>query len=288
MTWVSGFSPFRFKTMVMGTGALSKDAIDSGTGEHIVVGPDVTFAYKGGTEIDILDDNVKKEMYNRINRSYTNRLFVAYIEEDDEIQIWMPTTLTVPDEVWCQNVIKETWYRKVRTMTGFGYYQEQSSFTIGDLIGTIGEQNWKFGDALLKAGSPTTLVGDTNGNVYKLDKTTLNNGTSAIESEFQTPDFSLPDSADYMNKFMRVPQLIFEAAGQSVTTEYSVNSGDTWLPTQGGSGNTTTLSSTYNVYQQDFDVVSRKIRFKFRNSTLSKGFKLRYYAFYWMLRSGRK
>lgn len=288
MRWVGGHTPFRFQTMVLGTGALSKDSIDSGTGEHLVVGPDVTYAYKGGTEIEILDDKIKKTMYGRLSREYANRLFVIFIEEDDELQIWIPTSAQVPDEVWCTNVIDENWYRKYRTMTAAGYYQEQGSITIGDLIGTIGDQNWRFGDALMKAYAPITIVGDNNGYIYQLDKTTLNNGSTAIENEFQTPDFSLPDTQDYMNKFMRVPQLIFEAAGQSVTTEYSVDSGDTWMPTQGLGGNITTLDSSYAIYQQDFDVVTRKVRFRFRNVTLSSGFKLRYFGFYWMLRSGRR
>ena len=288
MTWVGGHTPFRFKTQVLGTGALSKDSIDSGTGEHMVVGPDVTYAYKGGKEIEILDDKVKKMMYGRINREYANRLFNFYIEEDDELQIWIPTDTAYPDEVWCLNVVDETWYRKVRTMTTAGYYQEATSLTIGDLIGTIGEQNWKFGDALVKAYAPITLVGDKDGYVYKIDKTTLNNDGSAITNEFQTPDFVMPDSEFYMNKYMRTTQLIYEVAGQSISTYYSTDSGESWNPTQGAGGNTVALSSIYSNYQQDFDVTSKKIRFKFLNSTASSGYRLRYYGFYWILRSGRR
>lgn len=287
MTWVGGHTPFRFKTQVLGTGALSKDSIDSGTGEHLVVGPDVTYAYKGGTEIEILDDKIKKVMYGRLNRLYANRLFTIYIEEDDELQIWIPTDTDYPDEVWCTNVIDETWYRKSRTMTCAGYYTEQSSLTIGDLVGTIGEQNWRFGDALVKQYAPITLVGDNNGYVCKIDKTTLNNDGSAITNEFQTPDFVLPDSQDYMNMDMRTSQLIYEAAGQSISTFYSVDSGETWNPTQGAGGNTVSLTSGYRRYQQDFDIISDKIRFKFLNNTVSSGYRLRYYGFYWRPRARR-
>lgn len=288
MTWVGGHTPFRFKTQVLGTGALSKDSIDSGTGEHMIVGPDLTYAYKGGTEIEILDDKIKKTMYGRLNKEYANRIFVIYIEEDDELQIWIPTDTAYPDEVWCTNVIDEIWYVKARTMTCAGYYQEQSTFTIGDLIGTIGDQNWKFGDTITKAYAPITLCGNNSGYVYKLDKTTLDNGGTAVTNEFQTPDFVLPDSADYMNRFMRVNQLIYEASGQSVSTYYSTDSGSSWSPTQGAGGQTVSLASTHAFYQQDFDVTSRKIRFKFLNTTVSSGFNLRYYGFYWLVRSGRR
>ena len=287
MTWVGGHTPFRFKTQVLGTGALSKDAIDSGTGEHMVVGPDVTYAYKGGKEIEILDDKIKKVMYGRLNREYANRLFLIYIEEDDELQIWIPTDTAYPDEVWCTNVVDETWYRKSRTMTCAGYYQEASSLTIGDLIGTIGEQNWRFGDALVKKYAPTTLIGDQNGYVYKIDKTTLNNDGSAITNEFQTPDFVLPDSPDYMNMDMYTTQLIYEAAGQSISTFYSTDGGETWNPTQGAGGNTVSLASGYKRYQQDFAVTSDKIRYKFLNTTASSGYRLRYYGFFWRARARR-
>lgn len=288
MQWVGGHTPLRFKTQVIGTGALSKDSIDSGTGEHLVVGPDVTFAYKGGSNIEILDDRIKKTMYGKMAREYINRTFTLFIEEDDELQVWIPTSASVPDEVWCTNVIDETWYRKSRTMTCAGYYQEASSLTIGDLVGTIGEQNWRFGDALVKSYSPITLCGDNNGAMYKLDKTTLNNNGAAITNEFQTPDFVLPDSSDYMNNFMRVNQLIYEVAGQSVTTEYSTDGGESWQPTQSAGGNVVALTSGYGQYQQDFDVTTRKIRFRFRNTTASSGFSLRYYGFYWIPRSGRR
>ena len=288
MIWVGGHTPFRFQTMVAGTGAVSKEGITNIGGEHICFGPDVVFTYKGGYETEVIDDVVKKTMYSRLNGEYAGRLFLAFIEEDDELQIWMPTDTEYPDEVWCMNTVGENWYKKTRTMTGFGYYQQQSSFTIGDLIGNIGDQNWRFGDALTKAYYPITLVGDQNGYVYKLDKMTSDNAGVAITNEFQTPDFVLPDEPDYMNYFMRVPQLIFEALGDSVTTTWSSDGGNTWSPTQGAGTNTTTLDSNYKVYQQDFDCTVRKIRFKFYNNTVSSGFSLRYYGFYWIPRSGRR
>ena len=288
MIWVGGATPFRFYTMVEGTGVLNKEAITSVGGEHLVFGPDLVYSYKGGYEIEILDDPIKRTMYNRLDRAYSGRIFMMYVEEDDELQIWIPTSSAYPDEVWCRDMTTEVWYTKTRSMTGYGYYQEASSLTIGDLTGTIGEQNWKFGDMLVKAYAPITLVGDSNGKVYKLDKTTLNNDGVAITNEFQTPDFVLPETPEYMNYFMRVPQLLFEAKGQSVSIERSEDEGSTWNPTQGGGGNTVTLDSTYRIYQQDFDVVTRKIRFRFRNLSAGSGFYLRYYGFKWLPRSGRR
>ena len=288
MLWVGGVTPFRFYTMVEGVGCISKEGVTSVGGGHTVLGPDTVYEYKGNTEVNILDDNVKKGMYSVLDGLYATRSFLLYIEEDDELQVWIPTTTAYPDDVWCFGLIKDNWYRKARTMTGFGYYQAQSSLTIGDLVGTIGEQNWRFGDMLTKAYSPITLVGNNNGKVFKLDKLTLNNDGVAIVNEFQTPDFVLPETEEYMNQFMRVPQLIFEASGQSVTTHWSEDGGLTWNPTESSGANTTTLDSVVRDYQQDFDCVVKKIRYRFFNNTVSSGFNLNYYGFKVMIRSGRK
>ena len=288
MIWVGGHTPFRFITQVTGTGLMSKEAVTDVGGQHMVFGPDVIYAYKGGREIDVLDDDVRPTIYGNINDEYSNRVFLAYIEEDDELQAWLPTTTNFPDTVWCYDTVKEVWYRKVRSMMGYGYYQEQGSITIGDLTGTIGEQNWTFGSRLVKKYSPITLVGDTNGKVYKLDKTTLNDDGAAIENEIQTPDFVLSDTKEYLNMFMRVSQLAFEAKGQSITTDWSDDGGETWSPTATVGNNVTALDSVYRFYQQDFDTVSRRIRFRFRNVTVSSGFYLRYHGFYWIPRSGRR
>jgi len=274
--------------MVTGTGGLSKDGMTNIGGELIVFGPDVIYGYKGGTEIDILDDNIKKTLYANLSSEYAGRSFMMYVEEDDEFQLWIPTLNDDPDEVWCYNVVREVWYIKDRRMLGYGFYKRDSALTIGDLIGTIGEQNWRFGDALTKAYAPMTLIGDNGGKVYILDKNTLDNGATAITNEFQTPDFVLPDTPEYMNKFMRVTQLLFEAKGNSVTTSYSVDGGQTWAPTSTPGNNTTTLDSVYDVYQQDFDVVCRKVRFKFYNNTAASKFVVRYYGIPWKERSGRR
>lgn len=292
MYWVGGHTPFRFRTMVTGTGALSKEAVTSVGGEHMVIGPDVVYAYKGDNTTEVIDDVIKKTMYDQINDEFSNRVFLLFLEEDDELQVWIPTDTDYPDTVWCMDVVKEIWYQKARTMMGFGYYQSTTAITIGSLVGTIGEQTWRFGDRLVKAYRPITLVGDrtsaTMGKVYRIDKSTLNNDGTAITSVFETPDFVLPDTPDYMNKTMRVKQLLFEARGHSVDTSYSTDGGASWKPTQ--ASNTTTLSSAYpeDPDQQDFDSTSRKIRFRFMNDTVTSGFRLRYYGFYWLLRSGRR
>jgi hypothetical protein len=286
--WVGGQTPFRFQTVVAGTGAINKDCITEIGGGHMILGPDVTYVYKGVPDIEIVDDDIKRTMYGRMDGAYLDRAFLMYVEEDDELQVWLPVGQTTPDEGYTYDVVNEVWYLKNRNISGYGYYQAQSSITIGDLVGTIGEQDWTFGSQLIKQFFPITLVGDANGKIFNLDKTTLDNDGTAIENEFQTPDFVLPDTPEYMSHSMRVHKLIFEAKGQSVTTEYSIDGGASWNPTQGAASNTTSLVSIYKDYEQDFETDARRIRFKFLNTTAASGFQLRHYGFNWNKRSGRK
>jgi hypothetical protein len=291
MTWVGGHTPFRFQTMVSGTGALGKESTEDMGGQHVVFGPDAIYYYDGETEIDVIDDPIHKTLYNKLNADtdILGRAMLFYVEEDNELQLWIATsTNEIPNEIWCYDVVNKVWYTKARTMTGFGFYQKQSALTIGDLVGTIGEQNWRFEDTITKTNFPITLVGDSGGKVYYLDKLTLDDNGTAISNEFQTPDFVLPNTAEYMNKFMRISKLLVEAKGQSITVEWSEDGGGTWNPCGSAGDNTRTLTGAFDIYDFDFDVVARKIRFRFTNNTAASGFTLRYYGFYHILRSGRR
>lgn len=293
MTWVGGQTPLRFDTISSAATILGKRSVVDVNGPHIVMGNDKLYActystYYSQVEIKAIDEAVRGSIYSGLNNAMQARSFLRYDERANEVQAWIPTTTDYPDTVWCLNVEKGNWYRKTRTMMGYGEYAEQATLTIGDLTGTIGEQQWKIGDATTRANFPITLVGDHNGKIYKLYTGALNNDGIAITNVFETPDFTLPDTEEYQNKFMRVPLLLYEAYGQSVTTSWSDDGGRTWNPTQGGGNDTQALTDFWDMYQQDFDCVVRKIRFRFRNITVSSGFHLRYYGFEWRVRSERR
>lgn len=287
-TWIGGHTPFRFKTIVAGTGAMNKDCIVNTPKGHAVLGTEDAFIYTGNRTLQPISQAIKKTIYARIDGAYTARAFMLPVKADDEVQIWVPVEKTTPDEGYTWNRVDDAWYLKDRNISGYGFYQEQSSLTIGELVGTIGEQDWTFGSQLTKQYFPITLVGDANGKVYKLDKATLDNAGTAIVNEIQTPDFVLPGIPEYMNKDMYISMFIFEAKGQSITTTYSTDGGNTWAPTQGAGTNVTALTSIYKDYQQFFDADAKMIRFKFYNEAAASGFHIRHFAYYWILRTGRR
>lgn len=300
MDWVGGQTPLRFTLMYGEDGILGKDAVEDIGGAHAVMGKKYLYLYKGDSSIVRLDENISPTLYSQIDGTYQNRSFIIYDKSNDELMFWVATATAYPDEVWVLGMISKAWYRRDKTMLGFGYYVSQSSLTIGDLTGTIGEQNYRIGDYLVRANSPLVLIGNNDGKVFKLDTTTYNNDGVAITNEFQTPDFIAPGTVAKslvdaysakqpdLESFFRVPQLIYEARGSSITTEWSDDGGATWKPTAAAGNNTVTLTGTYEFYQQDFDATVRKIRYRFLNTSASSGYQLRYYGFKWIPRSTRR
>ncbi len=300
MTWVGGQTPFRFTTIYTGDGAAGKECVTNVSGDHAVIGTRYLYTFTGDRKVTAIDEKINKSFYDSLNTLYINRSLVIYDKDQSELQFCIPTSGSVPDDIWALNSIDSNhpWYRKSRTFSGAGTATTQSTVTIGDLVGTIGDQNLRIGDYLSLSNFTFSIIGNTSGKVFKVSSSTYNNDGSAVVNEFQTPDFTSPISTSILSgkntnegslgDFFRCNQLFYEAKGDSVTTEYSTDGGSTWNPTQGNSTNTQTLTSNYTVYQQDFDTTAGKIRYRFRNASASSGFFLRYYGFKYISRSTRK
>lgn len=283
-TWVGGHTPFRFDPLIDGYGALSKDSVAVVEGYHVVIDNADIYVCNGSADPQLIDALIQQYLYNNLAGIYSDRTFVRFSKIDNEIEFWICYQQTTPDQGFTFNQVNANWYIRNRNISGFGIYQTQSYLTIAQLIGTIAQQNFTFGSQTAKSFFPITLLGDVNGKVYQLSKQATTNSGTAIISEFQTPDFVSPDSNSFEDKNMRVSRFIFDALGTSVTTQYSIDGGMTWKVTQGSGSNVTTLTSTFTEYEQYFETDAKKIRFRFTGGP----FTIRYYAFDWMPRSGRR
>lgn len=283
-TWVGGHTPFRFDPLITGYGALSKDSVEFVEGYHVVIDNADVYVTNGTNEVQNIDAPIQQYLYNNLNGQYAARTFTRFSKIDNEVEFWICNNATTPDQGYTFNQINANWYIRSRNISGFGTYQTQTYLTIGELIGTIAQQNFTFGSQTIKSFFPITLLGDVNGLVYQINKTsTTNNGTS-IPSEYHTPDFVLPDTPEFENKFMRVNKFVFDAFGSTVTVQYSIDGGITWNACQGGGTNVVTLTSAFSIYEQYFETNTNKIRFRFTGGP----FTIRYFAFTWMLRSERR
>lgn len=283
-SWVGGHTPFRFDPLVYGYGALSKDSILSVEGYHVVIDDGDIYVCNGTASIQTIGTPIDITLFNNLNGQYAARTWTRFNKIDNEIEFWICYQDSTPDQGFTFNQNDTNWFIRSRNISGFGTYQSQSFLTIGELIGTIAQQNFTFGSQVLKSFSSIILVGTSAGQVFQLNKTSMTNNGAPIPSEFQTPDFVCPETPDFENKSMRVSRLMFEASGVSVTTQFSIDGGMTWFSTQGKNTNITILTSTFQEYEQFFETDAKKIRFRF----IGGPFSIRYYAFDWMLRSGRR
>lgn len=290
MEWVGGQTPFRFTTMVPNKTCAGKDCVYGVEGIHFVIGVDAAYAYAGEKDVEQIDTAIHSSLFEAIDQTYIIRSFLIWLEKESEIQFWVPTTDEYPDSGYCYNTKDKAWYVRSRIVSGFGFYESSTALTIGDLTMTIGEMNFTIGSTLVRSNTPFVLFCDPdNSAILKSDVLTLNNNGSAIENVYETPDFVYPEGDPEASSFKSflISQLLVRAKGQSVTTEYSTDEGLTWNPTEAGGNNTITLSSVYAMYQQDFQITVKQIRFRFRNVTASSGFTIDYYAFAWQPRSIR-
>lgn len=284
-TWVGGHTPFRFDPLIKGYGALSKDSVTFVEGYHVVIDNADIYVCNGTSEVQVIDAAIQQYLFNNLNGLYTARTFTRFSKIDNEIEFWICSQNTTPDQGFVFNQVNANWYIRSRNISGWGTYQTQSLLTISELVGTIADQNFTFGSQILKSFFPITLLGNISGQVFQLNKTSVNNNGTAIPSEYNTPDYVQPgDPNNFENKFMRVGKFIIEATGTTVTVQYSIDGGMNWNPTQSNGTNIIALSNIPTIYEQYFEVNCNRIRFKFTGGP----FAIRYFAFSWMLRSERR
>ena len=267
--------PFSFYTRVTGIGLAAPLAIANLGSEHIFLGWDNIYSYRGGREVLWVGDAIKKELFDIINPQYVHRSFMVYVEEDDEIRLHIPTgESTTPDVYFSYNITKKTWSRGVRSYTGFGYHTVASAITWASVgagaTAPWNDQTTRWNDITLQALAPLTLYGDSSGIVHNYDDSEYNLDGVAIDAWLETKDFVTGEG--YRRTLTNWMQLQFEVRGHSVDISYSTDFGVSWSDAV-----TFSITSTteWEMLNYDFEANGTQIRFKFRNTNVDETFELR-------------
>lgn len=247
-------SPFPTAAMTDEIGLAAPDAlINIAGGEHIILGYDGIYSYKGGRSGTPIDAVIHNDLFTNINMQYINRSFMTFAPEHDKIRLFYPRdSATVPSHFYELNLKGMTWTRGVRAFTGGGRYKDATN----DLY---------------------TMYGDGSGVVYEDDETDINVGSTAVDGSYETPDFQGEEQDQrVINNWMTlyVEAKSFVAKGDTLTVEFSVDAGVSWgvaLRRQ------ITLSTSWEIYRLDFEVNSSKIRFRFGNSVVDESFAIQMY-----------
>ena len=285
--WVGGTTPFKYTTLKYGIGAQGIDCVSEMGGFHVILGESFIYTYGGGETYEVLDKGIMSLIYGSMNKTYIKRSFFIYDKRKNVCQVWFSVTDENPDRGMVLNLLYRGWFKRVKSITGWGKFKLESAITIGDLANlTIGELGWLIGDARTKANEPTILFGNADGEVFQIDEISNNEDGVAIESRFETPDFELSEDEiiKYGTSEFSISELGIEAKGNLITMEWSVDAGVSWHPTQGGGTNEIVLADTYAWHNQYFDATGTKIRFRFSNITISSGFRFRAYRWHVIIR----
>ncbi len=265
-------NPFSFDSRVSGVGLPSMRAIVNLGDEHIFLGWEDVYSYKGGREVSSVCKGLSEEVFSVINPESIHISFMIHVSEREEILLFLPTAGSDYCNMYYRYSLKNgSWSKGDKgAYTGFGFYELKTSRTWAEMTMAWSAVAQKWNESTLLALSAITLVGNTAGGISYIDETTQNwSDGSAVVAWWDTKDFVI--GSEYERNVTNWMEFNFEAKGNTVNVQYSVDGGVTW-----SGAKTFTLSTTvWDMYNYDFEVCSDKIRFRFSNSVANETFVIR-------------
>ncbi|KKL13083.1 hypothetical protein LCGC14_2529290, partial [marine sediment metagenome] len=264
-----------------GVGCAAAKTVQSLGDELVFLGWDDVYVFNG-IDYESIGSPIQNELFGTMDPGAIDKCFGVIIEEQKEYWLFTPSINSdYCDQAWVFNYELSKWTKHdFATVDGsangisyYGYYEKQSTLTIGDLQGTIGEQVWRFGDRETLEAAPTTLFGDTDGYVYEYDQLVSNDDGGTIDAWFSTKDFML---TQLMERQIILRLDIYFGGGGDLKVAYSTDFGVTWE-------NERTLSGqdTYAIDRVYWRIDCDLVRFRFRNNNAGEHFIFREARIYW-------
>lgn len=259
------------------------------TGEQIYLGSDGIRVFNGASGF-LIESPVQDEIRETINPSYAFKSQGIFVKELDEYWVCIATgSDTEPRTIYKYNYRTKQIYKDDReNLCSLGIYQNIAALTWADMTLAWSAVTTRWNSVSLSSLNPTVIFGSSEGVSSKRSSVVFSDNSTAIESVFDTKDFTAEDfGVPDIDVMMRWAGLEIWAKGDSMKVYYSVDSGSTW-----------TLAATEDLpaaYPDDdspinvwFDVVKSKIRFRFYNNTAGESFTLKKYQVEASAREARK
>jgi hypothetical protein len=222
---------------------------------------------------------------NELDQAAIGRCFAFDVPDMKEYWLVFPTTDGKNDDtpvdaadrnklVWVYNYERGKWvsrHKMANSIMCNGQYTNQTTTTIGDLIGTIGDQSQTIGSYQTGGETKFKALGDSGGYVYSISRGHLDNAT-AIDAEFETKDFIIDDESTNI-RVLRL-DVFWEGTGMDVA--YSTDRGGSWQTLT-----TLTTQSGINRSTIHMRAIGEIFRFRFKNNTSGQFFKFDKAVAYW-------
>jgi hypothetical protein len=258
---------------------------------HYVLCRDGVYEYSGGKNFVKISEPIDDIFRNQINIDSLEYAHLQFVREEGELRCYLPELgNTQPNVCWiCKVNDNFTWFKDTRACTATGKSTTIAGITIGDLVGNISAQTWKFGDYMVGANAPVQLVTDLAGFASKMDKTVysiVQSGTTVSQVfTVDTKDLSSIKDIDplvkdyyktslYMENETRWLGATYELKGTGVATlQYSVDAGSSWASFPEGNK---TLTENWKLHHWDLDYAAPQIRLRLVNTGKDESIHLRY------------
>lgn len=250
LEYVGGTEIFSPVIRVEGVGSYSPSSVIVLDEEMILYGSDNFYLFDGFS-LKPIGDQIYPLLYEAesriVNAGLASKAAAAYIEE---LKVYMISLVhkdkTIPDLVFRYDFDLDAWTKEVKEITAIGYFDISEYTTWNDLTDTWANQTWTWLDRDLPPGAPTTLIGDSSGEIYEDDR--LNKSTDYMC--YETKDFIFAHACRWVEF-----RMLIKYGGFRVS--YSLDSGATWSnPREFAS------QSDWAELMLPLNVTSRKIRFK--------------------------
>lgn len=229
-----------------------------------------------GISAPLIESPVTDDLREGVNPSYVHRSWSVLVPEKDEVWIGVPLgSQTTADSIFKYNYRTKACHKDTRSnITSAWLYNQSSGVTWDDLSGTTWDaMPGRWNDNSLLALFPVVALGDSSGYVYRRNTVVNNDNLVAIDGQWTTKDWQ----SEELGRLCQWVAMDLWAKGDNVVVDYSTDEGATWLNI-----GTYSLTSTYPADDDPleiwFDVVSSKIRFRFRNLVSGETFYIKQYT----------
>lgn len=281
---------FRFTRKETGSGTIAQGSIQNlPDGTQIFLARDGLRIFNGITST-LISSSITDELRDSISPQWGYRATSILVKDLDEYWVGIPTgSQEDPETIYKYN------YR-----TGQVYKDSRANLTCMALYRKVGAESWdsdasawdtdasSWNSVVDLALFKSVVFSDGDG-LCTIRSSASNDVDEAIDSIWDTKDFTAADVDETkdLGSMMRWKSMDVWMKGGSVTGYYSTDSGETW--TSMGIIYLTSsypLDATQNIFY--FDVVSSKIRFRFRNNSLSETWAMKQFVLNYSFREARK
>lgn len=285
MSYVGGDLIYIFERVLDNIRLVSPNAIVDLGPYHIFLSQDNIQLFDGSRTTPTAANAIHRTYRDELSQTYAYRAFGFLDRSRKRVYFAVPTSSTISKiylleynlsgDLSVQRQQSWTWAPQLTNdrLQAMGFYTKQSelhwnSLSIASLTWSGASGPWNAGSA--KKGFPSRVVGDAVGKIYLADDTSSNDNTVAIQSHWDSKDFTLPQ--EYQSENARFIEIELEMKGNAVDVYYSVDMGGSYTLAASGK----ILTQAHTTYRLPIDAVGRSIRVRLANNYPGSSFTLKW------------